>query len=194
MFKGTLALCALILLAACGGSETGPSGFLSSSGGFDTQLDNAKGGSFSSDETGNGYSYEVGVLPDGSGFGANAALLPSIKLTQAPSSGSAAMIGEFHVKTLQNGVRTGGTLAGTSLDRTRPITMNVDFRHRTLSGAADGLAVSGRFNKNGELTGTATFSDMSGSMAGGVGATEAIGVFEGSGDTGVFAGGFIVDK
>ena len=174
--------------------------------GFLDEVDRgARGGSDFSDETGNGYGYQVGAV-DEDGLQGFAGLVPGASVTAAPTSGAAVMTGQFELAAIKYIITNGTSVSGQSFLDRGDVSLNVDFANGRVTGGGTGLdgglvnialdnnelIVDGRFTGD-RMTGTVTYDGVSGSLEGLAGSDEVIGSFHGHTDSALFAGGFIAN-
>lgn len=191
------AISASLAVAACssGGTDTSQTTLLNDDGTFVTPLTDPRGSIVRQTGTENGYAFQVGYNEDRTGFETQAAMFDVDTLAAPTSGGSADMTGFYQLEALVSPVMIDGDLSGTRLTRpARAITLTVDFENNAVSGADGGLVLDGQFTSTGQLDGTASFQGMTGDLSGVVSDADAIGVFEGKNETGVFAGGLIVAR
>jgi len=192
MFKSFALPLALSALSACGGSTAPPF----QQDGLQQVLGSTV---FSGGDSGvgGGYVYQVGLNSSSTALLAEADLLGPIELESPPTSGTATMTGPLQLRGYVTPNTATGSLAATAVSRDATLQVMVDFGAQSLSATsgtgASALQIDGVFTPAGELSGTAQYLGLSGPLTGGVGETQAIGVFEGSGTNGVFAGGFVVE-
>ncbi|SEW28468.1 hypothetical protein SAMN04488515_2022 [Cognatiyoonia koreensis] len=189
-----LGLTAVSCLAACGGNGgTTASGLLGADGSFLEPLEDARGGTANFAGTNNGYAYQVGMNASRSGFVTQAVLLDGTNLPAPSNGGTATMTAAYELETFEAPETDDVGLIGTRRSVAGDMALTVNFDSGTISGSDNGLAVSGNFNRTGTLEGTAQFEDMAGELAGDVGNTQAVGIFNGQSVTGIFAGGFVAE-
>lgn len=193
MIKYTIGLTGLICLAACGGSSNQGSGLLASDGSFITPLEDAAIGTANFAGTNNGYVFQVGLDDARSQFLTEASLLDGTNLPSPQPSGDGEMTAAYEYAVVQGPDTDEVGLIADRQFVTGDMTLTIDFTDGTLSGSDNGLALDGTFDATGQLTGSASFEDMTGDLAGDVSSTQAVGIFNGQSVTGVFAGGFIAE-
>jgi len=186
----------LVTLSACAGaSDTSTSsGLLSAQGSFIEPLVEATGASATIPGTANGYAFQVGLNDNRSEFATQAQLLNDTNLPSPTSGSTAFMTGAYQLKSLEHPTVGVDGLTGTRLNRSGEITLQVNFDDMSVSGSDKILSLDGKFDATGQLQGTASLGNMTGDLFGDVSDDQAVGVFDGKSASGVFAGGFIVDK
>lgn len=199
-----LASCACIALSACDGTslfddqnvvmlapESGEA-IATPAGTIETILVDTRVGT-EIDDDGNGYAYVVGMYPDDPGAGGFSGLTEATDLGTQPTVSSATMTGTYRLTQLDGLALNGlNRPEAASIKSTgEQITLTADFEAATLTGTQNDLTINGTMD-GGVLSGTVTFDGLDGSLRGKIGATEAVGAFDGSDADTVYAGGFFV--
>ncbi len=144
--------------------------------------------------TSGGFTYRMGLTNAGD-FTAIAGILPNTTFTAPPATGQITYDATYQAKSLENIKEIDGelhALGGVGVHGS--IALTADFDDGTFAGAAatntrSAISLTGTVD-GARINGTVTFRGMEGALAGVAGSDQVIGAFAGSGDPGVFAGGF----
>ncbi|SEW40781.1 hypothetical protein SAMN04488515_2742 [Cognatiyoonia koreensis] len=189
-------LCApIVVLAACSSSsQSTTSGFLAPDANnvIDGDIDEATrvGNQRQIPETRNGFVYTAGQLDDSGAYVAYAGQKLNNAVDDRPASGGATtFVGTYAIAEV-TGISTDSATPNTEI---ADISFEVDFDTLTLTGESDNgkLSVDGQLTGTQGLTGSVAYQETAGALDGLVSGDEAIGVFHGSNDDTVFAGGFV---
>lgn len=148
----------------------------------------------------NGDSFPQTVSPLGAtAFAAVSGILPTTNVGTLPSFGNATMTGTYQLTHVTRSATSARPTASDFESATGTITLTSDFAAKTLSATTSAttgqpLTITEFNSTNGDLLMTSTYRDAAGVVNGKIGANRAVGAFAGNGLTGVYAGGFIVNK
>jgi hypothetical protein len=145
------------------------------------------------DADGNGYAFVTGLFPDDPGAAGFAGITDTTDLGTQPTTDSATMTGTYRLTQLDGLALNANDrpTATSTRSESDQITLTADFEAATLTGTQGDLSIDGTMDA-GVLSGTVTFDGLEGTLRGAIGATDAVGAFDGADDDTVYAGGFFV--
>ncbi len=182
----------LLAISACTtADDLTHSGFQtpSNAGSIATSLTSSTRGS-DINASGDGYAYAVGVGSNNNFYG-YAGIVPTTTVSVPLASGNATWSGTYELARISGISLSNHTLYGTRSSHSGAITLHANFDTETLIGSSTYLTVNGTFAGN-NLSGNVTYRGLTGALTGLVGATGAVGAFQGNGATDLYAGGFMV--
>lgn len=195
-----LCLAAPVLLSACSGLLTEDLGLSSgfatptSNGNFNAGLSQTTVPDGLIDGDGDGFAFQAGVQ-GGSGLRAISGLLPGTDTAAWPTTGTATYTGDYLLIEIVDIFTIPGQIEGTPYTLGGPMSLSTNFANNSVVGSSsDGLlTINGSVN-NGDLNGSVTFDRVTGALDGVAGSDQIIGVYHGTSDQLVYAGGFIADR
>lgn len=181
----------MLAISACTSDTFTHSGFQTptSSGVVGTSLSSATRGS-DIRTSGDGYAYAVGIGSNNNFYGYSG-IMSTTSVSAPLSAGTATWSGTYELAHVYDISLSGGLLKGVKTTGTAAISLVANFTNRTLVGGNSILTVDGAFSGS-NLSGSVTYRGVDGSLTGLVGATGAVGAFQGNNATDIYAGGFIV--
>ena len=147
---------------------------------------------------GDGYAYAVGAGANKDFYG-YAGIVPTTVVSTPPTTGSATWAGTYKLEQITGIELTNNGIQGYKAANTGTLSLAANFGAGTLIGSSavisngitPDLTVNGTF-VGSALSGAVTFRGLTGALTGLVGATGAVGAFQGNGATDLYAGGFMV--
>lgn len=191
--KKSLLLIPMLAISACATTtnDLTKSGFETptNAGDIATSLTSSQRGSVING-TGDGYAYAVGI-ENGNKFAGYAGIVPTTSVSAPPAGGVAVWSGSYQLGQITDISLSGNTLVGNASNFSSALSLTANFNAGTLFGGDEFLTVIGAFTGS-NLSGSVTYLGVPGPLTGLVGATGAVGAFQGNNATDLYAGGFMV--